>query len=375
MESIEILRPRLRGARFEHGAVPLSVLRDVAVLEEMLVELTKHQYRQANPQRQRLPRGFLDGVEVRLVGIEDGSAVLRLLLCVSTSVLPTLHPVFQYAEQAQQSLVEVIDGAGRGQIDTGAFPPAALAYFDRFGRSLRADEAIDLETPRGATARLTQATRRALVLAAPGAQAVTELERIRGLVPEADQNRNSFEVLLGDGHRVKVPLAPEHRDVVLEAFRGYRDGAKVLVEGTGKRDRNRVLRGLESVEHISLLDPLDIDARLDELASLRDGWYDGRGMAYQPADLVWLREALAGPYPDQLPLPRLYPTVEGGVLAEWSQPPFDASLEVALATRRGCWHALNLETDEAQTRVLDLASDQAWLEVYQLVAGLGGVPS
>ena len=44
MNNIEFLSPRLVGERFSGHAIPLEVLRDLAVLEEMVVETAKWEY-------------------------------------------------------------------------------------------------------------------------------------------------------------------------------------------------------------------------------------------------------------------------------------------------------------------------------------------
>ncbi len=42
MTTIEFMRPRFQGARFEGRCIPLEVLRDLAVLEEMVIEVVGH---------------------------------------------------------------------------------------------------------------------------------------------------------------------------------------------------------------------------------------------------------------------------------------------------------------------------------------------
>jgi hypothetical protein len=104
-------------------------------------------------------------------------------------------------------------------------------------------------------------------------------------------------------------------------------------------------------------------ARIDELKLLKFGWLDGTGIPPTPDGLDWLSEAFDRHFPDDLPLPYLYPRVEGGVRAEWSFKPHELSLDIDLQKRIGHWHALNLEDDAEQTKRIDLAivSDCEWL--------------
>lgn len=137
----------------------------------------------------------------------------------------------------------------------------------------------------------------------------------------------------------------------------------MLLRGMGKYDRKDRLVGVEPVDQISRLDPLDIHGRLDELRRLEDGWLDGDGKAPGSDELEWLAAGFERHYPDDLPLPYLYPTTEGGVQAEWSLSDNEISLEVNLVARRADWHLLDLETHADFARELDLdnESDWAWI--------------
>ena len=62
MSTEPFLEPRLVGALFEGHAIPLEVLKDLAVLQDMIVEVAKWKFLQVNPDRKRSPRGFADGI-------------------------------------------------------------------------------------------------------------------------------------------------------------------------------------------------------------------------------------------------------------------------------------------------------------------------
>lgn len=106
--------------------------------------------------------------------------------------------------------------------------------------------------------------------------------------------------------------------------------------------------------------PLDVAAQLTDLAQLEDGWLNGEGRAPDRDGLAWLADRFERSWPRDLPSPYIFPTVEGGVQAEWSLPPYEASLEVDLGARTGEWHALNLETDAEDRRTCDLDGDGDW---------------
>lgn len=118
--------------------------------------------------------------------------------------------------------------------------------------------------------------------------------------------------------------------------------------------------------------PLDIGAQIDDLKLLKPGWLDGQGIAPAHDDLDWLFDSFGRHYPNYLPLPYLFPTPEGHVLSEWSLKPWAPSLEIDLAEKRGEWHVLNLDTDDEETRELELTSADAWKWLAQQLRNLGG---
>lgn len=373
MTTVEFLRPRLCGARFEGTAIPLEILRDLAVLEEMVIEVAKWRFLQDHPDRRRSPRGFTEGIQLKLTGVEDGSAIPVIILEVDTHDIPGIPSTNQvYFEKAREAIVGAIDAAEHDRAVVDHLPEECLGYFDRIGRSLRDGEAMEFTTPSHSTpARLTRETRRKLVLASSRVKEVTEEVTIRGLVPEADQEKMTFQLQLVDGQRVAGPVHDQHLETIIEAFNGYRSGIRVFLQGIGRYSRQNRLLGLGSVEHISLLDPLDVPARLDELRELKDGWLDGKGQAPSHDGLTWLAARFVR-FPDDLALPHMYPTPEGGVQAEWSLSAREASLEVDLATHQGEWHSFDLKTNEEDTHCFDLDDDGAWDRLIAELRGMAG---
>ena len=74
---------------------------------------------------------------------------------------------------------------------------------------------------------------------------------------------------------------------------------------------------------------MDVPAQLSELREMEDGWLDGEGVApgHELAGLAVQPDSTVATRND-LPLPHVYPTVEGGVQAEWSISHHEISLSV-----------------------------------------------
>ena len=66
----------------------------------------------------------------------------------------------------------------------------------------------------------------------------------------------TFQIQLFDGQQIEAPIAPQHFDVIIEAFNGYKNGLRFLFQGIGRFNRSEQLLGFDSIEHISPLDEL-----------------------------------------------------------------------------------------------------------------------
>ena len=157
-----------------------------------------------------------------------------------------------------------------------------------------------------------------------------------------------------DGTKLKAPLEQQHNTAIIDALAGYDKDRMLAVKGIVKRDKYGVFKSFDSVEHVSQLDPLDVEMRLDELHNLRDGWLNGMGVAI---DAVWSK-ALAKQFEEffdsELALPHLYPVPEGGILAEWTLGDWSVSLEIQMPSHRAQYQALNLVSNECVEFEIDL---------------------
>ena len=360
----EFWRLRMRGARFEDGGIPLQVLSDLGALREMVMEVAKGRYLSENPDRQRAPRGFADRIDLRLTGIDKGSAVSVIDFTTTETLLPGMP--LQYLDcllWARDAIARsVASASGNGNTSSDQIlPKPLLAYFNRIGRSLHEGESIEFPMPNSsAPAQLTSETRRLLVQKSE----ITELTleaTLRGTVPEVDREKMTFELQQIYGKKIVASMPEQYQEVIINTFNGYQDNHRILVQGIGRYDRRDRLSGVETIEQVTPLDPLDVPARLDELRKMQDGWLDGIGKAPSHQGLDWLSASFQRNFPDELPLPHLYPTPEGGIEAEWSLDKHSVILEFHLDTHQGDWLQFSKESeDEECSRSLDLDKTEAW---------------
>lgn len=402
MSETTFLRPRLIGARFEGHSIPLELLKNLAVLEEMTIEVARQEFFKDHPDRQRVPQGFTDGIELKLTGIEDGSAVPVISLFVITNKLlfPDNQYYFERARDAivrtigdvEDAAVNAIGDAEERKVSTDILNETTLRCFGKIGQGLREDEAIEFTTPNNQlSAKFTINTQQRLLFASSmvkerpadlvretqtqqynpsRVEDLTKDTTVRGTVPEVNQDDMTFLIQLFDGQQIKAPIAPQHFDAILEAFNGYKNNLRFLFQGVGIFNRSEQLLGFDSIEPISILDELDISAQIYDLRQLKDGWLEGQGKAPSKEGLDWLSQAFDKHYSGNLPLPYLYPTEPGGVQAEWSLGRNEITLEIDLAEHSGYFHTLHMEDDTEKTRRLDLGSETHWIELKELITNM-----
>ena len=129
----------------------------------------------------------------------------------------------------------------------------------------------------------------------------------------------------------------------------------------------------QRVDDFAVLDPLDVGSRLDELSRLEDGWLNGEGKALSPDGLRWLAECFDRYFSEELQLPCLCPTVDGGIYAEWLLEPLNLSLEIDLESHRAHWHAMDFSDDSYTEENIDLNRLGSWNWLCEQIRQNGGV--
>ena len=333
----------------------------------MVLEVAKWRYLEANPGRQRIPRGFADSISLKLIRIDTGSAIPVIILSPTQRELDGVPLPYQpLFEEAREHIVDVIALAEQEDLTSAdiCLPLGHLTYFNKIGQSLREDECLELPShKRNTLARLTRETRRRLLLwsSVTPSSTIKRDVTLRGGVPEADQSRMTFELQPVYGLKVAGPIPVQHFQTIVDAFNGYHEGVKILLQGVGRYDRQGRISGLESISYVRPLDPLDIPARLDEFRNMKDGWLEGKGVAPSRLGLDWLSASFERHFPDDLPLPYVFPTPEGGIEAEWQLGTHSAIFGIDINTRRGDWLQFDRQqSDEEHSKELNLNEDGDW---------------
>jgi hypothetical protein len=354
----EFLKPRLVGTRFEEHSIPVEVLKDWAAFEGLIVEAARWLYLQEYPTRKRTPRGFAQSFSLHLSKIEDGSAVAVLERPHAPGTLvPDAFAV--WFEKGRDRVLETIEAASLGQSVEDLLPKSLLAYFDQFGRSLRDDEQVEF-TRTAAQTKVVYDHRVRKTLVLKSAAVYRTEESVRGAMSELNLENHTFTLKLISGEKVTGQFSEELRDAAHGALGAYGESL-VMVEGAVVRDQSDNRKRIEQVTRIEPLDALDVPARLEGLALLRDGWLDGEGTRPPTAGLAWLAKTWTDQWPEDVPLPYVYPTLVGGVQFEWTLPSTSISADVDLAKRGGELLMSRTEDGEPlEELTLDLSASEGW---------------
>jgi hypothetical protein len=309
-------KPRFVGPRFDNGTLPVAVVAgDLFAYERLLKSLAKHLYLQNHPERKRAPNNFSD-FRLSIATIETGSASPALILEPTVkSKEPTLFNApkhYKYYVQSRDLISDCVHSSSNPL--TIGFPQELLSHFNQFGRSLKPGESLEL--PRGGNgefATMTPEKRKRLVLAAN--ESYERDVELYGHVTEANWDDNLFTLRFKDGAKAILPMPEHFRGIVGGLGGNDRDGA--FLTGVASFDHNDRLLKIVHVESIDAIKIVQLTSRFDELSKLEDGWYDGNGTPPDSDKLEDFAKNLIDCYPEDLPLPHVFPTPDGDLSLEW----------------------------------------------------------
>lgn len=349
-------RLRLMGGRFDGDGMPVETLGELAQYRELVIGVAREMFLNEHPERKRVPRGFTDRLQLRLRTVEEGSAVPVLERPTPDGTLLAADDDFT---RARDAIEDAVKAAEADEPPPNGFPSEALVLFNRFGQTLRPDEAIELRRGEAsAGARYTAETRKKLVLR----QKRTYQEELQGIgwITEVDGNGMSCHIRLRLGPTTPVP-APLDEVIfgpVKDVLEPNGEGPPVWVSGVGVFDSEKGLIRFDSIHDVSVLDePEDLaslDKRLDEIASLSPGWLDGEGARPDSDVLARASRLLADLLTFEVPRPRVFPTPEGGVQAEWTIGDHEISITFEPS---GELHAVSVNVASGQAEEPVLAAD------------------
>jgi hypothetical protein len=360
-----------QGDRFR-AAMPVEVLPELAAYQELVVSVAKGMYARRNPQRKRLPNGFVDSFRLTLERVEEGSAIPVVLRETTPATYALVAKLgLDYFEEARQ----VVESSIRAAVsDLETLPvdmsPEVLAKFNAFGKTLKDDDAIVVAPPESREgARYTKAIRRKLVLRVQ--ESIEEPVTIVGSVISVGREPTYLFEIRQLASYVKVEIRSS-KPFFEQAVRALTEETLVSVSGTGLFDRRGELTKMTDVSDMSLAEEfvarpgcaLPIDQQVASFEHLAPGWYNPKSPGFDPVDLKWtarLFKAVVQAF--DLPNPYVYPTPDGGVRAEWTADQWEVAVTIDAKNRRTEVFATEVSTGEVHENafMLDEAGSESMM--------------
>lgn len=332
---------RFAGGRFDSHAIPLEVLPDLAAYRKLIVAVAKTLYKKHRGARVRVPKGFEDSFHIGLSKVEGGNSAVAELPRISyprnngnsrysiasnqANFIDYEFPEFDEAREYIDAVIGAVSASGEVPEN---FPVELAKIFNSFGQNLRDDEFIEMGYGGSTSVIYNKKIRREIVLS----REATYEDSLDAEFTLNGGTLNSLAVhVLGiDGDPYSFfPSSPE------DFHKAYaRASQKVRLTGTGVFDKNDRLKKILDAE----IDYGDkgasqpFDERLDEIAKTEPGWYSEANPAPSHLAIDAMRRFLWSMIEHELShritLPYLYPSPDGGVVAEWTTGSVETSAEV-----------------------------------------------
>lgn len=333
---------RYEGDRFSNHAIPLSLIDDLKSVNAMILDVACEIYRRRHKTK-CVPRKFREEHSLSLGRVAKGSAVASLVTTTSEQKRLFGTEGNECIDEAISEIMACIAGG------PSVYNSLILPRVRTMGSSLKEDESMNFI--HGDTiAVYNQKIRRNLI----GAVEPIEIhELIYGKITEVDGGRGSFKLSVVPERSTKrvdfdFDVLPNGNELEI----GTMLGTKIVVNGTfeEKGDGTKRCRGIDSIE---ILEPLNVEYRLLELASLKRGW--GEYGDELPPDSERINRLIDkyDEFGSSLKNPYIYPTADGNLEMEWKSADI-LSMDLNLQSLSGVLYSGDEEI------IIDLNESEGW---------------
>ena len=355
------IQPRFVGKRFEGHTLPLAVARDLAAYEDLVLELAKHLVRQKQLDRIRIPKGFANDFSLHFEKIEEGSTRPALVAII---VGAQLFPFVPAEITEAKNLINAVIATPAGHVLPADFPKELYSYFNRIGRSLKEGESIEW-APESLSNKAVLTPQKRIYLASAHRESYEAEADIVGSIEALDAKKKTGTLRIGKNDGVNFVFDDPFFADLKEALGSSTISARI--KGVGMFDVNKRLTSIIEIEQLECLTHYALTSKLDALASLSDGWLEGRGIAPTSDNLNRLANEIAQYFPTNLDYPSVAPTEDGNVIFEWIRPKARIELEVNFADQSIELYATNVLSDEFVEKTFNQTK---WHDAFTMVAGL-----
>ncbi|WP_158942629.1 hypothetical protein [Streptomyces sp. ERV7] len=325
----------LTGDRFDPPGMPADTAREVGTFREAVLKVARHLWLEENPDRRRLPNGFNEAFDLRLLSISGGSAKPRMRIYrqpgrVSDADWSEWSSIYT---KARDVLTDSLQGITEPRQQAIQFPPDTLGAIRRVGSSLRDSETLVLGDPRQESKRaIVDHTVRELLDEIEEIAPTPELAHAEGLVIEYDGSTLSFRLKTDTG-TITCRLDPKSYRLA-SAAKDFlaTDGitapdVRVSGETLDPTQRNAPMVRITEIVAIRSVEEKALHAQLHRIHELHDGWLgpgskapDGEVMGKAARLIPEIARLGAGV--------SLVPSTEGAILLEWQRGEVEMSAAI-----------------------------------------------
>lgn len=312
---------RLAGGRFDAAkGLPVVSAAELERYALLVSAVARELYLRAHPNRQRVPRGFDEAFDLRLTRVEPGSQIPVL-------VRPSINDggLFRntdWHDEARRLINSALGDIGTVDRVPTSFPMTAIKPLAQFGRSLRADERIELADnatdPHRAV--LTVETRQRI-------QRLARLDELEieavvvGQVNGLSSTPPHVDVTVTDGgqqRKIGGTFSDPSVWGSLHSYLGYGEAAPpVSLSVIAVQNRDGVIVKITDVLHAEPALPSSWSERLRHLAGLGDDWLHQGSKPPSSETVERVERVLLATLDAEVGPPAIYPSGEGGVQLEW----------------------------------------------------------
>jgi hypothetical protein len=353
--------PVLKGGRFDDHTIPVDVLPQFQVYQNLIRDLGIHLY-YARTKSAGLPPGFKEAFQLKLKQVEGDCAVPVLALPEAEGVGDIIDTVqmLSYYDDARDLVASAIESLSSRAPLPAEFPEGMLPSLLKLGRYLEDDETLELRGPSRAQGPVYTAMTRLLLEERLARRSYKRVSGLSGSVVGFDWESSWFRLRTMDGHYVDGKHTASTGRTLMRAC-AQKDFIRVTLLGVVTFTPEHIpekIRDLRDARAWSGSDEASVgqvESRIREL----EAWWDSTvpGRAVMADELSWLQGLLIRLMVERfVPRPRLYLRPDGQIEAEWTFGDWELSATFNLATKHAYMHAGQVETLEDADATLDLGT-------------------
>ena len=251
-----------QGPRFDDHGLDLDILPELVAYKILLIETAKELWREQNPDRERLPRGFEDSITIKFYELQEGSTTIPLFREVEQRDDELPLELDDEIDKAIHLIEDGIESQQESRVLPAGFPKNSIQHFEAFGKTLRTNESIGIKSPaRGQQVRYSLEIRDRLIHW--HRENYEEQIELVGEVRATDLDGLNLTLRLDNGAKVSGKFDLDWEGDVVNALKGHKE-CRLRIIGIGEfSGESGELTKIQEIKEISI-------ERLTDSASASD---------------------------------------------------------------------------------------------------------